>query len=151
MRVAQPIVLNEETRRKLEQQSRGRSTQARVVLRSRIVLLAAEGLQNKQIAAALNVAPRMAALWRVRFIERGIEGLLRDAPRPGRAPSISRTSLIEKTTRSTPVTATQWSTRAMAREDGHLQGLGVAHLARQRPEAASRGKLQGQQRSELRG
>ena len=84
MRVAQPIVLNEETRRELEQQSRGRSTQARVVLRSRIVLLAAEGLQNKQIAVTLNVAPRMAALWRGRFIDHGIEGLLKDAPRPGR-------------------------------------------------------------------
>jgi transposase len=119
MRVAQPIVLNEETRRKLERQSRGRSTQARAVLRSRIVLLAAEGLQNKQIAAALNVAPRMAALWRGRFIEQGMEGrLLKDAPRPGRTPSISRASLIEKTTQSTPATATQWSTRTMAREMG---------------------------------
>jgi transposase len=118
MRVAQPIVLNEETRRKLERQSRGRSTQARVVLRSRIVLLAAEGLQNKQIATTLNVAPRMAALWRGRFIEGGIEGLLKDAPRPGRTPSISRASLIEKTTQSTPATATQWSTRTMAREMG---------------------------------
>src|SRR6202521_4884236 len=118
MRVAQPIVLNEEPRRKLEQQPRGRSTQARVVLRSRIVLLAAEGLQNKQIAAALNVAPRMAALWRGRFVERGMEGLLKDAPRPGRTPSISRTSLIEKTTQSTPATATQWSTRTIAREMG---------------------------------
>jgi transposase len=118
MRVAQPIVLNEETRRKLEQQSRGRSTQARVVLRSRVVLLAAEGLQNKQIASALGVAPRMAALWRGRFVEQGMEGLLKDAPRPGRTPSISRTLLIEKTTQSTPATATQWSTRTMAREMG---------------------------------
>jgi len=118
MRVAEPIVLSEEVRRKLEQQSRGRSTQARVVLRSRIVLLAAEGLQNKQIATALNVAPRMAALWRGRFIEHGIEGLLKDAPRPGRSESISRASLIEKTTRSTPANATHWSTRTMAREMG---------------------------------
>jgi FixJ family two-component response regulator len=84
MRVAQPVALSEEVRRKLEQQSRGRSTQARVVLRSRIVLLAAEGMQNKQIALALEVAPRMAALWRGRFVEHGIEGLLQDAPRPGR-------------------------------------------------------------------
>jgi transposase len=118
MRVAQAIVLNEDIRRKLEQQSRGRSTQARVVLRSRIVLLAAEGLQNKQIAAALNVAPRMAALWRGRFIEHGIEGLLKDAPRAGRRLSISRASLIEKTTQSTPRNATHWSTRTMAREMG---------------------------------
>ena len=43
MRVALPIVLSEEVRRKLKQQSRGRSAQARVVLRSRIVLLAGEG------------------------------------------------------------------------------------------------------------
>jgi transposase len=118
MRVAEPIVLSEEVRRKLEQQSRGRSTQARVVLRSRIVLLAAEGLQNKQIATALSVAPRMAALWRGRFIEHGIEGLLKDAPRPGRSESISRASLIEKTTQSTPANATHWSTRTMAREMG---------------------------------
>ncbi len=118
MRVAQPIVLNEQSRRKLEQQSRGRSTQARVVLRSRIILLAAEGLRNKQIATTLNVAPRMAALWRGRFIEQGVEGLLKGAFRPGRTPSICRTSLIEKTTQSTPATATQWSTRSMAREMG---------------------------------
>src|SRR6266704_5248331 len=118
MRVAQPIVLSEDVRRKLEQQSRGRSTQARVVLRSRIVLLAAEGLQNKQIAATLNVAPRMVALWRGRFIEHGIECLLKDAPRAGRTPSISRARLIEKTTQSTPRNATHWSTRTMAREMG---------------------------------
>jgi transposase len=82
------------------------------------VLLAADGLQNKQIAAALDVAPRMAALWRGRFIENGIEGLLKDAPRPGRSESISRASLIEKTTQSTPANATHWSTRTMARELG---------------------------------
>jgi transposase len=116
--VAPPIVLSEDVRRKLEQQSRGRSTQSRVVMRSRIVLLAAGGLQNKQIAATLNVAPRMAALWRGRFIEWGIEGLLKDAPRPGRTASISRASLIEKTTQSTPANATHWSTRTMAREMG---------------------------------
>jgi len=118
MRVAQPIVLSEDVRRKLEQQSRGRSTPARVVLRSRIVLLAAEGLQNKQIAETLNVAPRMAALWRGRFIKHGIEGLLKDAPRAGRTPSISRARLIEKTTQSSPRNATHWSTRTMAREMG---------------------------------
>ena len=60
----------------------------------------------------------MAALWRGRFIELGIEGLLQDAPRPGRTPTISRASLIEKTTQSIPSNATQWSTRTMAREMG---------------------------------
>lgn len=121
MRVAQPIVLEADVRRKLEQQSRGRSTAARVVLRSRIVLLAADGFQNKQISATLKVAPRMVALWRGRFLEQGIAGLLRDAPRPGRTPSITTevtATLIAKTTQSTPANATHWSTRTMAREMG---------------------------------
>jgi len=121
MRVAQPIVLEADVRRKLEQQARGRSTAARVVLRSRIVLLAADGLQNKQIAATLNVAPRMVTLWRGRFLAQGVAGLLKDAPRPGRTPTITTevaASLIAKTTQSSPANATQWSTRTMAQEMG---------------------------------
>ena len=121
MRVAQPIHLQEDVRRKLEQQARGRSTAARVVARSRIVLLADDGLQNKQIAATLKVSPRMAALWRRRFLEQGLEGLLQDAPRPGRTPSISSdltARLIAKTTQSTPAHATHWSTRTMAKAMG---------------------------------
>jgi transposase len=119
MRVARPIVLNKDVRRKLEQQARGRSTAARVVMRSRIVLLASDGFENKQIAQTLRVAPRMVTLWRGRFLELGIEGLLKDAPRPGRAPLISAevtAALIAKTTQSTPTNATQWSTRTMAKE-----------------------------------
>ena len=119
MRVAQPIVLKEEVRRKLEQQSRGRSRAARVVMRSRIILLANDGLQNKQIAEKLQIAPRMVTLWRGRFLKLGMEGLLKDAPRPGRTPLISAeltAALIARTTQSTPTNATQWSTRTMAKE-----------------------------------
>jgi len=119
MRVAQPIVLKADVRRKLEQQARGRSTAARVVLRSRIVLLAADGFQNKQIATTLKVAPRMVTLWRGRFLAQGVAGLLKDAPRPGRTPTITTevaATLITKTTQSTPANATQWSTRTMAKE-----------------------------------
>jgi hypothetical protein len=43
MRLARPIVLNLESRRQLERQARGRTMPMRVALRSRIVLLAAEG------------------------------------------------------------------------------------------------------------
>jgi transposase len=88
-------------------------------MRNRIVLLAADGLQNKQIAATLKVAPRMVTSWRERFLEQGIEGLLKDAPRPGRTPSISAeitVTLIPKTTQGTPANATQWSTGTMTKE-----------------------------------
>ena len=118
MRAASAIALPIETRRQLEKQMRGRSTPVRVAQRSRIVLLAGDGLQNKQIAAQMGVTPRMVALWRGRFIALGIDGLLKDAPRPGRTPAISATivsAVIAKTTQSTPANATHWSRSTMAR------------------------------------
>jgi transposase len=95
--------------------------EARVVLRSRIVLLAVDGMQNKQIAEQLGVSTRMVGLWRGRFIEYGVEGLLKDAPRPGRTPRITAEmvdAVVAKTTQSTPANATHWSTRTMARVTG---------------------------------
>ena len=121
MRIAPPIVIDDSTRKELERLSRKRSMAARVVVRSRIVLLAVEGNQNKQIAEQLGVSTRMAALWRGRFIKYGVEGLLKDAPRPGRTPKITAEivdAVVAKTTQSTPANATHWSTRTMARVTG---------------------------------
>ena len=61
MRVARPIVLDPEQRRLLEQQSRSRSFPARLVERARIVLRAADGWQDKAIAAAFGIMPEKAA------------------------------------------------------------------------------------------
>jgi transposase len=121
MRIAEPIVLEQDARHILERHARGRSTPTRVMLRSRIVLLAADGLQNKHIAAEMKIAPRTVALWRDRFLKFGIQGLLKDAPRPGRTPSIAETTIaqvIAKTTQSLPANATHWSRSTMAREMG---------------------------------
>lgn len=93
----------------------------RVAQRCRIVLLAAGGLQDKQIAERMHVAPRMAALWRSRFIKLGVNGLLEDAPRSGRKPTIAAEKVAEviaMTTQSKPATATHWSRSTMAREAG---------------------------------
>src|SRR6202035_4272977 len=95
MRVAPAIELSSEARLELEKLTRRRTTPVRVVQRSRIVLLAAEGMQNKQIAARGGVAPRMAALWRSRFLELGIAGLMKDAPRPGQTPAIQPDRIAE--------------------------------------------------------
>ena len=119
MRVAPAIELSPETRLELEKLSRRRITPVRVVQRSRIVLLASVGMQNKEISERLGVAPRMAALWRSRFIQLGIEGLLKDAPRPGRTAAISAqmtARVIARTTQPKPAGATHWSRSRMARE-----------------------------------
>jgi transposase len=147
MGVAQPIVVNSESRLRLERQARGRTVPMRVALRSRIVLLAAEGKQHKEISEASKISPRMAALWRGRFLQQGVEVLLKDAPRPGRTPSIPTATVQKKTTQTTPANATHWSTRTMAREVGIKRGQRATHLACARTQAAPGQDLQGKSRS----
>lgn len=121
MRIAPHVVLTSEQRATLEAYARGRRTPARLVLRAKIVLLAAEGKQNLEIARLLSLVPRTAARWRLRFLRDGIAGLEHDAPRPGRPPSISPElvrMVIAKTTRERPPAATHWSTRTMAAKVG---------------------------------
>jgi len=117
MRVARPVTLDADQRRRLEQQSRARWLPARIVERARIVLRAAEAWPDKQIAAELGITPEKAARWRKRFLGRGLPGLAKDAPRPGRPRLITAAQIkqvIDKTTREKPAAATHWSTRAMA-------------------------------------
>src|SRR5271163_171803 len=121
MRVAAAIHLSSETRTELQNLVRRRTTPVRVVERCRIVLLAGDGLQDKQIAERMSVAPRIASRWRSRFLEQGVAGLVKDAPRPGRTPTITAEKVAEvvaKTTQSTPANATQWSRSTMARLAG---------------------------------
>lgn len=121
MRVARPVTLDPEQRKALQQQARARSLPARVVERARIVLRAADGLQDKEIAAELGIQPEKAARWRNRFLDSGLAVLRKDAPRPGRPRVITEAkvkSVVEKTTREKPVNATHWSTRTMAAAAG---------------------------------
>lgn len=117
MRVARTNALTEEQRQTLETQARARSLPARLVECSRIMLLAASGKQDQEIAAALGITPKKAACWRARFLSQGPSGLVKDAPRPGRPRSIDSdqiATILRKTTQEKPVRATHWSTRLMA-------------------------------------
>ena len=118
MRVARPVVLTTEQRDMLESRARARSASARSVERARIVLLAASGMQDKQIAAKLRIMPEKAARWRNRFLDGGLVALDKDAPRPGRLSTITPAKIqevIRKTTQEKPINATHWSTRVMAK------------------------------------
>jgi transposase len=121
MRVAPRVDLSSDDRATLEQQARGRSLPARLVERSRIVLRAADGLQDREIAAELGITPEKAARWRKRFLVGGTQALAKDAPRPGRGRTIKDrkvASIIKLTTSSKPANATHWSTRSMAEKAG---------------------------------
>jgi len=117
MRVARPVVLSAEWQEILESRARARSASARSVERARIVLLAAAGWQDRQIAAKLKITSAKAARWRNRFLDGGLAALDKDAPRPGRTPIITPAKVqevIRKTTQEKPNNATHWSTRSMA-------------------------------------
>ena len=117
MRIAPSVELSPDQRAALEQWARGRSLPARVVERARIVLRAAAGQQDKEIAQDLGVTPKKVSRWRKRFLTLGLPGLEKDAPRSGRKPQISARLLqrvVALTTRQKPPHATHWSTRTMA-------------------------------------
>jgi transposase len=121
MRVAPPVTLDRSQRETLQQWARSRSLPARQIERARVVLLAAEGKTDLEIAASLNISNQKAARWRKRFLRLDLAGLVKDAPRPGRKPAISakrKAELIRRTTQSKPANATHWSTRTMAAEMG---------------------------------
>jgi transposase len=119
MKVAPKVILSDTERTTLLRWSRGRSTASRLVLRAKIVLLAAAGKLNREIAAELATAPKTVCLWRRRFAEGRLAGIEKDAPRGGRKPS-KRNALARKiihmTTQARPANATHWSTRTLAKE-----------------------------------
>jgi transposase len=84
MRMATPVHLTDEQRAVLQRWARGRSIPYRLVLRARIVLEAAAGHSNRTIAERLDTDPHTVGRWRQRFLANGLDGLMRDAPRPGR-------------------------------------------------------------------
>ena len=114
------IVLSDAERGELEQRARRRKSSHGAVRRARIVLLAADGLNNCAIAEKLDVSRRTVGLWRSRFAERRLAGL-DDEPRPGAPRKIGDDKIAEVVTRTletVPDDATHWSRRSMARATG---------------------------------
>jgi transposase len=121
--VAVAIELSDEERGRLEAWARRRTSAQALALRSRIVLLAAEGLSNTEIARRLGISRPPVTKWRSRFAEHRLDGLV-DEPRPGRPRTVTDEQVEEvivKTLETTPRDATHWSTRSMASEVGLTQ------------------------------
>jgi len=117
------LLLSEAERDQLEAWARRRKSAQALAQRSRIVLAAAEGLPNTEIARRLGIHRSVATRWRNRFAVDRLDGLL-DEPRPGRPRTISDAQVEEvivKTLETTPKDATHWSTRSMAQEVGLTQ------------------------------
>jgi transposase len=117
------LELSDAEREQLESWSRRQTTSNALAQRSRIVLLAGDGLTNGQIAERLGVHRNTASKWRRRFGAERLDGLV-DEPRPGRPRTVLDSQVDEVITRtleSAPKDATHWSTRSMATEVGLTQ------------------------------
>ena len=115
------IELTVEQKTRLLGWSNGRKSPVRLAERAGIVLLASEGQQDLQIASELSITPKKAAGWRQRFLDKGLAGLEKDAPRPGRNPSIANETVAEAvrlTTQQKYGNAAPGSTRTMAAAEG---------------------------------
>lgn len=80
------IVLAREERAGLEKAARAYTSSYRDVVRAKVVLLAASGLENKQIGERLDLPRQVVSKWRKRFFEERLAGL-QDQPRRGRSPA----------------------------------------------------------------
>ena len=130
MRVAKPVQPNADDDRRLRVLSKRKRVEARVQMRARIVLMAAKGMTDKDIAEKLDTDRRVAARWRSRFLAAGVDGLLQDASRPGRPRTAREPANVQEVVRltleQTPQGATHWSTRTLA---AHL-GTSASAVAR---------------------
>ncbi len=122
---AVPVKLTGKRRRKLEQVIAAGTSPQQLVLRARIVLSAAAGKANAQIARDLGCSVSAVRMWRGRFAVRGIPGLF-DRPRSGRpethGPS-ARLAVVAVATSVPPDGESAWPRSMIA---GHLRDRGPA-------------------------
>ena len=121
MRVAAEIALSKEERRSLESWATTRSTSVRLRERARIVLMAAQGMTNKEIATELEVDANKVGRWRARVAKEGTSSIEKERPRGAnhggkntKKQAQLRSEVVEATTQTTPNDATHWSCRSMA-------------------------------------
>ena len=117
------VVLSGEERETLERWARRPKSSQALALRCRIVLAAARGRANNDIAADVGCHPATVSKWRRRFAQRRLDGLA-DDPRPGPPRKITDAvieDVLVRTLETAPADATHWSTRSMAKAAGVSQ------------------------------
>jgi transposase len=119
----QPVRVSPTERTRLEEWARRRKTAQGLAMRARIVLGAAAGKSNLEVARELRTTRLTVGKWRSRFLGGRLDGLL-DDPRPGTPRAITDVQVehvVTTTLEATPRGATHWSTRSLAKATGMSQ------------------------------
>ena len=108
-------------RARLEALIEGRNTVAKHIWRAKIVLATAQRHGTNEIVRRSGKSKECVWRWQERYIDEGIDGLLRDKTRPSGIPPLAaavRVAVLTKTARETPANATHWSRTSMAKAVG---------------------------------
>ena len=126
-RPAPALALRDGDREKLESWLRSRSVRSGLVKRARMILLAADGVGNREIAHRVAASPTTVIQWRARYEEFGLAGL-EDQERSGRPRELDHAAIVTATLTPPPkkLGVTHWSTRLLA---GQLK-IGNTTIAR---------------------
>ena len=131
MRIADQIELSPEVRSRLLRLAHSDTASVRLARRAGMILLAADGVENKTIGEMIGAGRVQVATWRKRYLAGGLAALERDLPRSGRKRSVDAAEIVRLTTQTKPEAATQWSTRTLAAvagvSDSSVQRVWKAH------------------------
>src|SRR5947207_3391872 len=120
--VAAPLKVTKRQRSDLAVFARSRSLPHRMVVQSKALLLAADGVANGEIARRCDTTPDTVRRWRARFDAEGIDGVGVIAPGRGRKPEISQgtvDAIVDDTLHSVPDDGSSaWSTRTLGDRHG---------------------------------
>src|SRR3954464_6153334 len=118
MRTGVKFFLSPEGRKRAEAIVASGNSPQKHVWRARIVLLSADGIGTMEIQRRTDKAKPTIWRWQQRFMEAGVDGLLHDAPGPGRKPPLAPATverIVETTLAGPPGEATHWTGRMMAK------------------------------------
>jgi transposase len=129
MRSGIAIDLTPGDRERLERICKDRNAPQKHVWRAEIVLLSADGVGTSEIMRRTDTSKTCVWRWQERFMQEGVEGLLRDKTRPSRIPPLTPeviASVVARTHEDPPGETTHWSASLMAREAGIIPNLVIA-------------------------
>jgi transposase len=126
-----PLVITDEERAELQRRVRAHTTPQRAAKRARVVLLAADGVPNRQLAPIVGMHQHTVAHWRRRFESERLAGL-EDRQRPGRPPVYGhdeRLRILATVTEEPPDPASHWSHSQLAKELADM-GISASQIGR---------------------